>query len=69
MDYRWFVSRINEYLATDAYTGEEYRSFIEMYLHRMVAELAAAILARRKLRLSSIWDKLKRPTLYRALFV
>ncbi|KAF6822493.1 hypothetical protein CPLU01_11991 [Colletotrichum plurivorum] len=35
----------------------------------MAAELAAAVLARRKLRLGSIWDDSEKPALYRALFV
>jgi hypothetical protein len=69
LDYRWLAGRIDEYLATDACAGEEYRSFTEMYLHHMAAEIAAAILARRKLRLGSIWDKSERPALHRALFV
>ncbi|CCF43803.1 hypothetical protein CH063_13405 [Colletotrichum higginsianum] len=40
-----------------------------MYLHRMAVELAAAILARRKLRLGSIWNESGRRAPYRAVFV
>ncbi|KAK3935471.1 hypothetical protein QBC46DRAFT_453446 [Diplogelasinospora grovesii] len=69
LDYRWLADRIDEYLTADADAEEEYRSFTEMYLHCMAAELAAAILDRRKLRLGSIWDKSERPALYRALCV
>ncbi|KAK1598344.1 uncharacterized protein LY79DRAFT_586930 [Colletotrichum navitas] len=40
-----------------------------MYLHHMATELAAAIMARRKLRLGSIWPNSKPNAWYRAIFV
>ncbi|KAL6851167.1 hypothetical protein ACO1O0_008295 [Amphichorda felina] len=48
---------------------EGYATFTEMYLHRMAIELAAAVRARRKLRLGSIWDPKRRSSPYRAIFV
>ncbi|RYP66846.1 hypothetical protein DL771_007568 [Monosporascus sp. 5C6A] len=63
------AGRIDEYLDADADAGEVYSSFTEMYLHHMASELAAAILARRKLRLGSIWDPTGRWAPYRAVFV
>jgi len=50
--YGWLARWIDEYLAADACAGEGYGGFTDMYLHRMAAELA-----RRKLRLGTIWDE------------
>ena len=71
LEYSSLAGRIGEYLATDAgaNTEEDFASFTEMYLHRMAAELAAAIGAGQKLRLGSIWDPKGRPSSYRAVFV
>ncbi|KAL7947300.1 hypothetical protein V8C42DRAFT_317368 [Trichoderma barbatum] len=65
------ADQIHKYLAKDAtFDAEEnFASFTEMYLHRMAAELAAAIRARRKLRLGSIWDPTGRSVPYSAIFV
>lgn len=67
----WLADQIDEYLDTDAdaHAWEEYHSFTEMHLHRMAAEIAAAILDGRKLRLGSICDDTERPPRYRAVFV
>ncbi|KFH40309.1 hypothetical protein ACRE_090290 [Hapsidospora chrysogenum ATCC 11550] len=68
--YRLLADRIDEYLAIDAVNAnEDYRSFTEMYLHRMATELAAAICAGRQLRLGSISDGSQRPAPYRAIFI
>ncbi|KAK1975348.1 hypothetical protein LZ30DRAFT_764297 [Colletotrichum cereale] len=69
IDCRWLADRIDKYLAANAHAKKEYRSFTKIYLHRMATELAAAVLAHRKLRLGSIWGKSEGPALYRALFV
>ncbi|KAI5463589.1 hypothetical protein BGZ63DRAFT_452949 [Mariannaea sp. PMI_226] len=52
------ADRIDKYLADDGNcdADKDYTSFTDMYLHRMAAELARAIKARRKLRLGSIWN-------------
>jgi hypothetical protein len=63
------ADRIKKYLDADANAGQEYASFTEMHLDRMATELAAAILAGRKLRLGYIWDGSKRWKPYRAVFV
>ncbi|KAM0328703.1 hypothetical protein ACHAQA_005116 [Verticillium albo-atrum] len=62
---------IRDYLSGDADADAEadYASFTEMYLHRMAAELAAAILAGRKLRLGCIWSKSNQPMSYSGIFV
>ncbi|KAH7313993.1 hypothetical protein B0I35DRAFT_394947 [Stachybotrys elegans] len=69
LNYPVLAGRIDKYLATDANAGDNYDSFSDMYLHRMASELAAAIRARRKLRLGSIWDPTGQPARYRAVFV
>lgn len=69
MNQHWLAKRIDEYLSADAQAGEEYHFFTDMYLHRMAAEVAAAILARRKLMLGRIWDKSLQDAPYRAIFV
>ncbi|KAL6910134.1 hypothetical protein GGI43DRAFT_389416 [Trichoderma evansii] len=65
------AQRIDQYLADDASSdaGDDYASFTEMYFHHMAAELAAAIKARRKLRLGSVWDPTGATEPYRAVFV
>ncbi|PTB40445.1 hypothetical protein M441DRAFT_90659 [Trichoderma asperellum CBS 433.97] len=71
LGHRPLANWIDKYLADDANSNaqEDYISFTEMYLHRMAAELAAAIKARRKLRLGSIWDPTGRSAPYGAVFV
>lgn len=69
LDHFALAHRIKQYLADDAKAGEGYATFTEMYLHRMAIELAAAVRARRKLRLGSIWDPKRRSSPYRAIFV
>ncbi|KAJ0362690.1 hypothetical protein COL26b_013257 [Colletotrichum chrysophilum] len=70
LDCDWLADRIREHLDADVdAAGEEHRSFTDMHLHRMAAELATAILARRKLRLGRIWNDSEQPALYRAIFV
>ncbi|KAM3562068.1 hypothetical protein ARSEF4850_002916 [Beauveria asiatica] len=64
-------SEIDKYLAADAETNvdDSYDSFTEKYLHCMASELAAAIEARQRLRLGSIWDPTGWSAPYRAVFV
>jgi hypothetical protein len=69
LNYRWLARRIDDYLAADANARDDYASFTDMYLYRMAAELAAAIQARQKLRLGSIWDSTGQSAPYRAVFV
>ncbi|UKZ72432.1 hypothetical protein TrVFT333_000061 [Trichoderma virens FT-333] len=71
LGHRPLANRIDEYLADDAKSNaqKDFISFTEMYLHHMAAELAAAIRARRKLRLGSIWDPTGRLAPYCAVFV
>jgi hypothetical protein len=67
--HKWLARRIVRYLDADARARNHYSSsFTDTYLHRMAGELAAAIKARRKLRLGRIWDE-GRPSPYRAIFV
>ena len=69
MGYHPYADRIDKYLATDAYAGNNYDPFTKRYLRRMAVELAGAIEAGRKLRLGSIWDQTGRSTLDYAVFV
>ncbi|RYP05252.1 hypothetical protein DL765_009894 [Monosporascus sp. GIB2] len=69
LKYPRLADRINGYLVADAGAGGAYASFTEKYLHRMASELVAAIRARRKLRLGSIWDPTGQTAPYRAVFV
>ncbi|TLD04233.1 uncharacterized protein PgNI_12155 [Pyricularia grisea] len=62
------ANRINNYLAVDSRAGESFTGFTDLFLYRMATELAKAILARRKLRLGSIWDQ-GRSAPYRGIFV
>ncbi|EFZ04529.2 hypothetical protein MAA_01603 [Metarhizium robertsii ARSEF 23] len=68
LDHDWLAERIDGYLAADANTRKDYRSFTEMYLHRMAVEIAATIQSRQKLRLGSIWDAGGCSSPYRAIF-
>ncbi|RYP18241.1 hypothetical protein DL765_004040 [Monosporascus sp. GIB2] len=63
--------RISDYLdaGAEAYAKKDYASFTGMRLHRMAAEIAAAIRARLKLRLGSIQDPTERFVPYRAVSV
>ncbi|CAH0057846.1 unnamed protein product [Clonostachys solani] len=65
----WLASRMEGYLATDAMARGAYKSFKEMYLHTMAAELANAIRDRRKLKLGSIWNPTGQTASYHAIFV
>ncbi len=69
LDYGPLASRIDKHLVADAHTGKDYPSFTKTHLHHMAIELAAAIQARRKLRLGSIWNPTGCPAPYRAVFV
>ncbi|RYP36256.1 hypothetical protein DL766_002068 [Monosporascus sp. MC13-8B] len=69
LKYRSLAHRIDEYLDADAKARDAGTSFTEIYLHGMACELAAAIRARRKLRLGCIWDPSGRPAPYRAVFM
>ncbi|KID82047.1 Heterokaryon incompatibility [Metarhizium guizhouense ARSEF 977] len=68
LDHDWLAERIDGYLAADANTRKDYRSFTEMYVHRMAVEIAATIQSRQKLRLGSIWDAGGCSSPYRAIF-
>ncbi|KAH7308941.1 hypothetical protein B0I35DRAFT_490832 [Stachybotrys elegans] len=61
--------RIDEYLVNDANARGAYTSFTEEHFHCMASELAAAIRARRKLRLGCIWDPTGNLQPYSAVFV
>ncbi len=71
LGYSQLAARINKHLDIDAHAhaGKGYASFTEKYLHRMAVELVAAIRARRKLMLGSIWDPTGQSAPYRAIFV
>jgi hypothetical protein len=69
MKHETLAHRIKEYLATDARAGKGYSCFTDKHLYQMAQELAAAILAGRKLRLGCIWDRLGEGSPYLAVFV
>ncbi|KAM0742719.1 hypothetical protein ACQRIT_002896 [Beauveria bassiana] len=71
LGYGSLAGEIDKYLATDAEAkaDDSYDSFTENYLHYMASELGAAIRARQRLRLGSLWDQTGRPAPYRAVFV
>lgn len=72
LGYDLLADKIDRYLAADADAEPpryEFKSFTDMYLHRMATELVAAIEARKKLRLGTIWDPTGQSTPYRAVFV
>ncbi|KAJ8125702.1 hypothetical protein O1611_g7936 [Lasiodiplodia mahajangana] len=70
LKHRSLADRIDKYLVVDANAaGEAYASFTKKYLHRMAAEIASAIQARRRLRLGSIWDPTGQTAPYRSVFV
>lgn len=67
--YHFLAGKIDNYLAYDAASvGKKWMTFTQMHLHCMAVELAAAILAGRKLRLGAVWY-VQRQSPYRAVFV